>query len=138
MARRGRRRSVGVRARNKPLCKKKPCDYNPFKRSDELGPGPKRQRNTEQKDWECTWREKYVQKCVFVGEEGKGYKRGRVKIIRIDPAYKKRYNKEYWDFLVQNREEGKAPLYDNKTQANYEYRKPGKRPSYKGRRRKRS
>ena len=132
-----RKRSTGVRARNKPICRKKPCDYNPFKRSDELGPGPRKGGNSESKSWECTWKEKYVQRCVYVGPEGQGYKRGRVKIITTDPAYKKRYNKDYWDFLVQNREETGKPLYENTTQPGYRYRRPGRRPSYAGRRRRR-
>jgi hypothetical protein len=117
-----KKRKKGVRAKHPPLND----HYNPFKRSSRLGPGPMRGRNSETKNWECTWLEPYKQRCVFVGDvPSGGYHRGSKKTIKIDPAYKKTYNKAYWRYLTKNRNKKRHPIFkQNKAQPDYVYRRP--------------
>jgi hypothetical protein len=68
-------------------------EHNPFRRYKKLGnksPGGRKGAD-EKGDWECSKTSKYAQKCVGVGPDTEG----RIKHIKIDSGYKKKYNHDY-------------------------------------------
>ena len=75
--------------------------HHAFKRSGELGPGPKRRKLHEEKDWECrkgkNTATEYVQVCRWVGD-GKR----KPMTVRRSKAKKKAYNKSYRAWLKRN------------------------------------
>lgn len=102
--------------------------HQPFKRLTVLGPrrspGPRgREPISEQKNWECNKIRgaKYSQLCVWVGADAPGHKRGSRKVVKTDPAWKKKYNKEYNKFLE---DAGRPRARRNVAQPAYRYRKP--------------
>lgn len=73
--------------------------HHPFKRSANLGPGPRDRHHDETKCWKCSCPDGsyYPNKCTC-RSTGKGKNcppAGRVKKITIQKGYKKRYNDEY-------------------------------------------
>lgn len=106
-------------SRNPPL----DDSHQPFKRSSRIGSGPRgREVLKEKKIFQCTrvLNRPYEQLCVVVkAVEGK-YKKGAVKIVVVDPAYKSKYNSDYNEFLKK----GGRPRFRNAFQPNYKYRKP--------------
>lgn len=86
--------------RNPPL----DSTHQPFKRSTRLGPGPRNREGSplkEKKIFECArdYNKKNVQLCVVVKDVKGKYKRGTLKIVKVDADYKKKYNKDYNKWL---------------------------------------
>ena len=78
-------------------------DHHPFKREKNLGPGP-RSATLDQVDcWDCEEVSPYKQHCVYKSTcpETHEYEHGQVKIIRIKKDYKKKYNKDYRDWVAK-------------------------------------
>ena len=69
--------------------------HQPFKRTTKTGPGPKKQTNTREGDWECKkgkpTKTHYVQVCTYVGANRK--RRGKKIKVRRKKSSKKAYNK---------------------------------------------
>lgn len=106
-------------ARHQPL----DDSHAPFKRLRKLGPGPRdRAPITEKKHWECNKIEgvKYRQLCTWVGPAKMGHRKGAVKVVIVNKAWKSEYNAEYAAWR-----EGKLKPRVNAAQPNYKYRKPG-------------
>jgi len=78
--------------------------YWPFKYRKVRGPGPRGRRDRRQDKYVCRRRGRYVQMCRIV----KGPRRGRRKLIRINRAYKTRYNKIYRKWRVRRKQKYKA------------------------------
>jgi len=76
--------------------------HHAFKRGGKLGPGPKKQRLSQEQDWECrkgkNTATEYVQICRWVGG---GAPRKPMKVKR-KKAKKKAYNKLYRRWLKAN------------------------------------
>jgi hypothetical protein len=103
--------------------------HTPFKRSKRLGPGPKRSTKAQTGEWTCEYVKPYVQKCTSAKKSKRTGKK-KVKIIKIDRAYKKRYNKAHWEHQSAERERHGGPKYSNDKQGSYRYR-PSKAPARK-------
>lgn len=75
--------------------------HHAFKRAGSLGPGPKKKKLSEEKDWECrkgkNTATEYVQICRWVGE-GKR----KPMTVRRKKKSKKAYNKLYRKWLKAN------------------------------------
>lgn len=67
--------------------------HHPFKRDLIRPGGPAGKKDAETKEWSCSWKKPYVQKCVAKASHPGG--KPRVKYVRIKRAYKKAYNKQY-------------------------------------------
>ena len=65
-----------------------PTDHYPFKRKAKIGPGPMNQTLRKAEEWDCTGGS-YEYICRGVGEEN----RGQRKKVKVDPEYKKEYNR---------------------------------------------
>lgn len=72
--------------------KSKRNKHYPFKTKGHLGPGPRSREMDKTDKWSCKRVGAYVQRCT-IKRARKG--QGKEKIIRIDPDYKKAYNREY-------------------------------------------
>lgn len=70
--------------------------HNPFKRKRRLGPGPRKGRLTQTREWECTKASAYRQTCR--------HRSGYTKTVRIDPGYKAAYNAEYRVWRAKRRQ----------------------------------
>jgi hypothetical protein len=89
--------------------------HHPFKRARDLGPGPRRQKLSEARDWECKkprGGKKYEQICTYIGPDKD--KRGTKKRIIRKPAAKARYNKLYSKWLDTN-----GPRFADKARSGY-------------------
>lgn len=77
--------------------------HQPFKRTRQLGPGPKRAPAVRQvREWECQkGREKYTQVCTYVGPDLN--KRGKKVKSKMNAKKKKAYNKVYRAWAKANR-----------------------------------
>jgi hypothetical protein len=69
--------------------------HHPFKRKRKLGPGPRKGRLTQSREWDCTKTSPYNQICT--------HKSGYKKTVRIDKGYKAAYNAEYRAWRAQQR-----------------------------------
>ncbi len=97
--------------------------HAPFKRLRKLGPGPRdRAPISEKKHWECNKIEgaKYRQLCTWVGPAKMGHRKGAVKVVIVNKAWKKEYNAEYAAFRAEKPNKPRV----NAAQPNYKYRKP--------------
>lgn len=103
-----RPRRRGSAVRNRPL----DAHHGPFKRSPRIGPGPRSRLNREKQDWECEKVKPYVQRCTYVGPDRR--KRGRLKVVKVDRAWKAAYNREYWDHLVGEARRTGGPKFANR------------------------
>lgn len=79
------------------LAKKTPQRHFPFKRSSDLGPGPRGSKHRETKCWKCKCGNVYRDgcHCVASGSGENCPKKGTVKKISYKPSYKQAYNREY-------------------------------------------
>lgn len=97
--------------------------HSPFKRSAELGPGPKKHKRGLQLDWECHKKAKpkkgtYQQICKYVGPIKA--KRGKTKTITVKKKAKAAYNERYENWLKKN---GGKPRFRNRVRAGYKVRR---------------
>ena len=96
--------------------------HHPFKRSASLGPGPRRHKLAQARDWKCKkpkGGKKYEQICKYVGSDPA--LKGKKKRIIRKPAAKARYNEKYSAWLDTH-----GPRFAAKA-----------RPEYRGRSRRR-
>lgn len=79
------------------LGKKSARRHFPFKRSANLGPGPRNRHHDETKCWNCKCGNVYREGCRCAAS-GKGENcppKGTIKKISFKPGYKRAYNREY-------------------------------------------
>lgn len=79
------------------LAQKTPRRHFPFKRSSDLGPGPRGKKHRETKCWKCKCGNVYRDgcHCVATGSGANCPKKGTTKTISYTPSYKQAYNREY-------------------------------------------
>lgn len=78
--------------------------HQPFKRAVKTGPGPKKQTNRQEGDWECkkgkNTKKHYVQVCTYVGDNRA--RRGKKITVKRLKTSKKRYNKLWRKWAARN------------------------------------
>ena len=79
--------------------------HAPFKRTNKIGPGPKKRPSISQdKNWECqkgkNTAKHYVQVCTYVGSSKK--RRGKTLTVKTLKSVKKAYNKVYREWAAKN------------------------------------
>lgn len=79
------------------LAQKTPRRHFPFKRSSDLGPGPRGRKHRETKCWKCKCGNVYRDGCHCTSSgSGKNCPpKGTMKTISYTPSYKQAYNREY-------------------------------------------
>lgn len=79
------------------LSQKSARRHFPFKRSSDLGPGPRGRKHKETKCWKCKCGNVYRDgcHCVASGSGPNCPKKGTTKTISYTPSYKQAYNREY-------------------------------------------
>jgi len=71
------------------------ADHNPFQHERDLGPGPRGKQRSSQQRHDCEREGAYVQLC-------RDRRTGRVKRVRVDKDWKRRYNRD-WDQFQKRR-----------------------------------
>lgn len=97
--------------------------HHTFKRSKNLGPGPKKRKLSMAGDWECqkgkNTQTHYVQVCTYVGDNRD--LRGKKRRVRRKKASKKAYNRLFRKFakrserLARLQARGRRPGYRCRT-----------------------
>lgn len=97
--------------------------HSPFKRSAELGPGPKKSSRGLKKDWECHKKKSpkrgtYQQVCKYVGK--KKSLKGTTRVITTSKKAKAAYNETYENWLKRR---GGKPRFPNRVRGSYRVRR---------------
>ncbi len=116
-----KRRVKGTRIQNSRL----DPDHHPFKRSANLGPGPRKTKRSLRDRWECKWIAPYKQECKWVGDPSdKSMTKRETKTIKVKPDWKREYNKEYWAHLQKEKQERGVHKFRNAQRPGYKARGP--------------